>query len=231
MAGRRLLGWVAESLCGRGAGLLRPLARVFCISVLILIVAAGVGPVCGMEYSNRDLGFRVRLPDGFEDVTVGGAGPEGAMLVRARFNRDKSLSRLLSIQDLGEVIRQDANFARLRGARGNIKREKMSWRDFEVDVFNVTEGDRGLIYVSLNAQVPLKPRAIQVTMSALKTDERALRSEMETLLASIEGPSNWISSKERAESESASLVRTTVTVAALLILVSAALWAISKVQE
>lgn len=227
MIRRRRSAGVAGCFRGGGAGLFRHLACA--VFVAVLTVASNEGSVRAMEYSNRELGFRLRLPDGFEEVT--GGGPEGAMVVRARFNRDKSLSRLLSIQDLGEVIRQDANFSRLRGARGNVKREKMSWRDFEVDVFNVTEGDRGLIYVSLNAQVPLKPRAIQVTMSALKTDERALRSEMETLLASIEGPSNWISSNARAASESAGVVRTAVTVAALLILVSAALWVISRVQE
>jgi len=194
-----------------------------------LLVGLNVGWVRGFEYSNRELGFKVRLPDGFEGVSSR-TRTEGVVMMKAKFNRDNSLSRLLSIQDLGEVIRQDANFSRLRKSAGNVKLEKIQWRAFEVDVFSVTELDRGMAYVSLNAQIPLKPRAIQVSLSAPKSEERVLHHELETLLATIEGPSNWVTSRDRSALASAGVVRTSVVIAALLVLVSGALWYIFRRQ-
>lgn len=196
---------------------------------LTLLIGFGGGLLHGEEYFNRDLAFRMWLPMGFEDVPSQ-SWPKGALMAKAKFNRDGSLSRLLSVQDLGEVIRQDADLSRLKRAGGNVKLEKMRWREFEVDVFSVTEGDRGMVFVSMNAQVPLKPRGVQVSISGLKTEERAVRQELEKLLESIEGRSNWVSAREREAAESSDLVRNTATVAALVLLVGGALWGIAKVQ-
>lgn len=198
-----------------------------CVAVL---VGMSSGWVSALEYSNRELGFKARLPDGFEDVSSR-SWPDRTLLMKARFNRDKSVSRLMSIQDLGEVIRQDANFSQLKRTSGNVKREKMRWREFEVDVFKVTEGERGMVFVSLNAQVPLRTRGIQVSLSALKTEERALRYEMETLLASLEGPSNWTTSRDRASLASALTVRSVVAISVLSVLVGWTAWYIFRRQK
>lgn len=200
------------------------------VAWLGLLLGLGGGWLHGAEYFNRELEFRMWLPAGFEDVPSQ-SWPKGALMAKARFNRDGSLSRLVSVQDLGEVIRQDADLSRLKRAGGNVKLEKMRWRDFEVDVFSVTEGDRGLVFVSLNAQVPLVPRGVQVSISGLKTEERAVRQELEKLLESINGRSNWVSVKEREAAESSGLVRNSIIVAALVMLVGGALWGISKVQS
>lgn len=200
-----------------------------CFACAAVLVAISAVRVRGFEYSNRELGFKARLPDGFEDVSKS-SWPDRTLLMKAKFNRDKTVSRLMSIQDLGEVIRQDANLSRLKRAGGNVRQEKMRWREFDLDTFCVTEGDRGMVFVSLNVEVPLRTRGIQVSLSALKTEERALRHEMETLLATIEGPSNWVTSQERSSREASGTVRTAVTVAVLVVLVGGALWLIAKLQ-
>ena len=182
------------------------------------------------EYSNRELGFRMWIPQGFEDVASANR-PKGALFMKAKYNRDQSLSRLLNVQDLGEVIRQDANFSKLRHGTGNVKQEKMRWGEFEVDVFSVTEGEAGMVYQSLNVQVPLRTRGIQVSLSALKTEERALRQEMELLLKDLEGPSNWTSSRQRAAAESSETLNTVLALSALTVLAGAALWGIMKLQR
>lgn len=205
------------------------LKGAFRVLLWLLTVASGSGWVGASEYSNRELGFRMRVPDDFEDVSSA-ARPKGALFMKAKFNRDKSVSRLMNVQDLGEVIRQDADLSTLKRHSGNVGQEKMRWRDLDVDVFCVTEGEAGLVYVSLNAQVPLRTRGIQVSLSARKTEERALRQEMEKLLNGIEGPSNWVSDGERSAMKSSETFRAAVTVTALVVLVGAALWGISKVQ-
>ena len=200
-----------------------------CFSCVAMLVGMSAGGVHGFEYSNRELGFKARLPDGFEDVSKS-SWPDRTLLMKARYNRDKTVSRLMSVQDLGEVIRQDANLSRLKRAGGNVKREKMRWREFDVDAFCVTEGERGMVFVSLNVEVPLRTRGIQVSLSALKTEERALRHEMETLLATIEGPSNWVTSRERSSKEASGTIRNAVTISVLVALVGGALWIIAKLQ-
>ena len=87
-----------------------------------------------------------------------------------------------------------------------------------------------MAYVSLNAQIPLKPRAIQVSLSAPLTEERALRHEMAMLLATIEGPSNWVTSRDRSTLASVGMVRSVVVIVALLVLVSGAFWYIFRKQ-
>lgn len=211
------------------AGPWKTLTSVVRLVLCLLTIPAGVPLARAYEYSNRELGFRMRVPDDFEDVSSA-ARPKGALFMKAKFNRDKSVARLMNVQDLGEVIRQDADLSTLKRRSGNVRQEKMRWRDLDVDVFCVTEGEAGMVYVSLNAQVPLRTRGIQVSLSALKTEERALRNEMEKLLAGIEGPSNWVSDGERAALKSSESVRTVVTVSGLVVLVGAALWGISKVQ-
>lgn len=225
--GQRVSAILALVVPRRSAGFRRWLAR-WLTSVALLMVLGAV-PCGAGEYFNRELDFRIWLPPGFEDVPSQ-SWPKGALMAKAKFNRDGSLSRLVSVQDLGEVIRQDADLSRLKRAGGNVKLEKMRWRDFEVDVFSVTEGERGLVFVSMNAQVPLVPRGVQVSISGLKTEERAVRQELEKLLESVEGRSNWVSAREREAAEASGMVRNSMTVAALVLLVGGALWGIAKVQ-
>jgi hypothetical protein len=225
--GQRVAAILAPVVPRRCAGFRLWLARgLVCAG---LLAALGAVRCDAGEYFHRELNFRMWLPPGFEDVP-GQSWPKGALMAKARFNRDGSLSRLVSVQDLGEVIRQDADLSRLKRAGGNVKQEKMRWRDFEVDVFSVTEGEAGMVFVSLNAQVPLMPRGVQVSLAALKTEERAVRQELEKLLESINGRSNWVSAAEREAAESSGLVRNSVTLAALVLLVGGALWGIAKVQ-
>lgn len=226
--GQRVSAILALVVPRRSAGFRRWLARG--LTCVVLLMVPDVVQCNAADYSNRELGFRMWLPNGFEDVSSADR-PKGSLLMKAKFNRDKSLSRLLSVQDLGEVIRQDANFSKLKRGTGNVKQEKMRWGEFEVDVFNVMEGEAGMVYLSLNAQVPLRTRGIQVSLSALKTEERALRHEMEALLKDLEGPSNWVSSRQRAAAESSGTLNTVLAVSALVVLVGAALWGISKVQQ
>ncbi len=173
-----------------------------------ILLAALVGKLLVVSslagtYSHRELGFRVRLPDGYEDVSRR-MPLEGAFITVAQFDsRGTALRRLVSIQDLGGVIRQDNDLSKTRKRPANVKVEKARWRNFTIDVFKVTEVDHGSAYVALNAQVPLMPRGVQVTVSGPASDETEVRSQLESLLATVEGPSNWTTPRERlAKSDS-----------------------------
>ena len=193
----------------------------------VLAVFLGASLAQGAEYSSRELGFRVRMPDGFEDISDR-SQVKGGLVTLARFNRmDGRLNRLVSLQDLGGVIRRDNDLTKTRKQPRNVTVEKFEWRDFEVDVFNVTEMENGKTYVTLNAQVPLKPRGIQVTMTAPISEEASMRQELKSLLGSIEGPSNWSNKAERITEGTA---RVWPGVVALGVLIAGALALIWKVM-
>ena len=51
--------------------------------------------------------------------------------------------------------------------------------------------------LTFNAQVPLKPHAIQVMVSGPASDETSLRQQMQTIVSSVDGPTNWLTTDER----------------------------------
>ncbi len=56
----------------------------------------------------------------------------------------------------------------------------------------------GVKVVTFGAQVPLAGEAVQVVAVALARDEAQVRSEIISIVESIEGQSNWLSDSERA---------------------------------
>jgi hypothetical protein len=57
----------------------------------------------------------------------------------------------------------------------------------------------GVPTVTLNAQVPLKPEAIQVGVVGPAAQEEELRGTLRSVLASLDGETNWLTRRERAE--------------------------------
>ena len=86
--------------------------------------------------------------------------------------------------------------ARKRGAAG-VYLEK--WKSFEVEVFLVKERVGDATFVTRNVQVPITPRAIQLMVVGPETQDAELADLARALLASLDGPSNWLSDWERAE--------------------------------
>ena len=80
---------------------------------------------------------------------------------------------------------------------GNASWEKHPWRSFQIDVVRVQEQPGGIQTITFNAQVPLKPHALQVSVFGLAGEEKQLREDLRSILASIEGESNWLTTEER----------------------------------
>jgi hypothetical protein len=66
-----------------------------------------------------------------------------------------------------------------------------------VDVSRATEKLKGIPMVTFNAQVPLRKRAVQLSVFGPLEKEAELRMEMKQILGTIEGPSNWLDRQER----------------------------------
>ena len=67
----------------------------------------------------------------------------------------------------------------------------MEWQGFNVYVFEILEDVSGALGVNFNVQIPLKGRAIQMTLSGPAARKQALRQQLQDMLAGLEGKSNW----------------------------------------
>src|SRR5260370_32594790 len=110
----------------------------------------------------------------------------------------KGLIELVAVQDMGGPIGRE-DLSKKANKPENTTLEKTAWKGFDVDVFKVVENIRGVSFVTFNAQVPLKPHAIQIMVSGPAFDENKLRKDAQTIVASIQGPTNWLTDEERGD--------------------------------
>jgi hypothetical protein len=167
------------------------------------VAAAPAGTIRDAEH-----GFSFTVPDGYTDYPQG-RGPD-TKYVFARGKPDEPSFTQLKIQQLHGTLgresldRDKAERAWRDGLRANgveltdFDLRKLTWKGFDVDVFvsHIAATDKKLILV---AQVPLKPEAIQIALAGPPSDEARLTAELQAVLASLDGPTNWKTDQERIE--------------------------------
>ena len=171
-----------------------------------------------LDYKNPELGFKATLPDNLEDVSIR-VGIRGGLISLGKWDSSKKeLVKLVSLQDLGAPIGRE-DLSKRTDKPKNVALEKAPWKTFQIDVFRVVETAGTLTNVTFNAQVPLKPHAIQVTMAGPVADEASLRREMQTVVASIDGASNWLTTEERVTRFGSGIGRLIVSGVVLIIMI------------
>jgi hypothetical protein len=65
------------------------------------------------------------------------------------------------------------------------------WRGFDIPVFRVPEEIPGHQFVTFNAQVPLKPEAIQISIGGEAAREEEISGILRSVLDDLEGQTNW----------------------------------------
>jgi len=153
-------------------------------------------PLFALNYSNPELKFKAKLPDNLEDVSIRVA-VHGGLISLGQWNQSRSgLVKMVSLQDLGGAIGRE-DLSKKKDKPANVTLEKARWQTFDIDVFKVIETAGKVTTVTFNAQVPLKPHAVQVTVIGPAAEEASLRQEMQTVVASIEGARNWLTTDDR----------------------------------
>lgn len=169
----------------RNMNLMNKNACLWCVMVLSFLSLQ----LYGKDYSNPELRFKAKLPDNLEDVS-------SQMRIRGLISLGKwnssrtGIIKLVSLQDLGGTIGRE-DLSKRKDKLGNAKLEKTHWQSFDIDVFRVVESAGKITNITFNAQVPLKPHAIQLTVMGAAAEEASLRKEMQAIVTSIEGKSNW----------------------------------------
>jgi hypothetical protein len=114
----------------------------------------------------------------------------GSLVTLGKTRADKKgFERMVMLQDLGGLIGRE--MPKPSEMPANARVETVPWKSHEVLLVAVREVEAGVASVTLNAQVPLTPKAIQVSVFGPQSDEAQLRQELRAIVASVEGPTNW----------------------------------------
>ena len=186
------------------------MARFFiCILSLVFLLRV---PVFGLEFINQGLATKIELPDGYENVTKAMAG-KAMVALRKVDPATHAVVRIVMVQDLGTTVGQNDLPQRQPGPRMTL--EKAHWKKFDLLVCKITE-DKGTTF---NAQIPFKPHALQLTVFGPSKDEAQLRTELQSILDTAEGPTNWLSDEEISSNIRWALIRLVVGAALVVGLV------------
>ena len=168
---------------------------------LALLVLVGLGETAAGAAVIRDekLGFTLTMPDGFVDFPAGKAEP-GTAYAYLKGTPGTDDYAIVTIKPMGGVIGREAlerkDLPKIEGIKFDLRREK--WKSFEIDVMVGTARQEGVgVYVAV-AQVPLEREAIELVVAGPEARRADVLALLHTLLASLDGPSNWLTDGERS---------------------------------
>lgn len=169
--------------------------RLFSLAlVLVLPVAA----VAQLPYSNPELGFAMRLPEGFY--------PQGQDLLAS----PKVLACFVKPGDGGGT-----GWARLCAERmdGTLPRDRLStdelpagardmtftWKGWDLQGVSVQEEMDGQPVTTMLTLVPLRKSAVRLVITGPRANAAETQAMLVSTLASLQGESSWLSRSARAE--------------------------------
>jgi hypothetical protein len=170
---------------------------VVLLSIVLTLVPTLL--VAGEVVSDQRLGLRLSIPDGFVPFPQ---GVEGDVLFAFQHPPavDQKLGSFIRVSRLHGTLGRDKMDPKVIAAKSpQVTILPEQWKTFEIEVFRVPEQLKGLQVLTFNAQVPLKPEAVQVTVLGEETQENELREVLRSVLASLEGQSNWLTWEERGQ--------------------------------
>lgn len=104
------------------------------------------------------------------------------------------------------------------------------WKDFEIDAMEIPETLEGASVITFNAQVPLKPFAVQVKVIGPAAHKAELLKLLNAALAGLDGNTNWKASVIPMSISNSPSYGTILLIVAIVVMVVAlvALWFIGR---
>jgi hypothetical protein len=130
------------------------------------------------------------------------------------------MGTFILVSRLGGVLGREKIDPKGVGAKNpNITILSEKWKDFDVEVFRVPERAGNLQLLTFNAQVPLKPEAVQIAVIGEAASENELRSLLRSVLSSLDGSTNWLNTDQRVSKLAEGITRLAITIGVLVIFV------------
>lgn len=143
----------------------------------------------------KEQGFSVHIPDDYEELPADQV-PEGMIAVYVKGDRtDANPDSVISVQSLGGLIGRDSHLKmsdmpKELAAQG-FTLGKMMWNGHVIDTIEGKVSPSGVAMISVGAQLPLTPSAVQLNFASPAAEEAALRATAKTVVDSVIGTSNW----------------------------------------
>ena len=163
--------------------------------LLFLTFALNSSPlVAGETVSNRQLGFRLTVPDGFVQDPEMVQGKVVCAFQRAPTANQKMGTFILVTRLDGVLGREKLDPKEITASFPHATIVTEKWGEFDIEVFRVPEA---FDLLTFTAQVPLKPEAVQISVTGEAARENELRSELRYVLGTLEGSTNWLNTNQR----------------------------------
>ena len=168
---------------------LRRLMFVGSCSLVMLLSAAPLGAAEAIV--DEKLDFSVVLPDGY---VPDAEQQQGNVLYAFHLPSadEDHLGDYIFVRSLGGTLgKGDPSADDVIEANADATVDVAGWKEHEIVVARVPERIEEVDYVNLNAYLPLKPEAIQLTLFGEASREGELRSTLQTVIDRVEGKTNW----------------------------------------
>jgi hypothetical protein len=164
-------------------------------SLFLLLSAAPL--VAAEAIVDEQLDFSVVLPEGYVADTEQKQGNVLYAFQLPSANEDH-ISDYILVRSLGGTLGVgEPSIEDVTQANADAVVEVAYWKEHEIVVARVPERIEEVDYVNLNAYLPLKPEAIQLTLFGEASREGELRTTLHGLLERVEGKTNWDDSSSR----------------------------------
>lgn len=154
--------------------------------------------------------FSFTLPGGYE-LFVQERQPPNLLYSYSRGKPGDGSFAILQLTSMGgtigreELVRETAERAAHESVQGtgivltHFEYRKTRWKGFALDLTVTSAKHEGHEQVILATTVPLAKGAVQINLLGPAADEPRLLAELEELLGTFEGKTNWLTSRERSE--------------------------------
>jgi hypothetical protein len=200
------------------------------MSLFVLATLAAAPVLAGEAVSHQQLGLRLSVPDGF------GRAPDRVQgKVVFAFQRppagDETVGTFIVVSRLGGVLGRekiDPGELAARSPKTTIESEK--WKGFDIEVFRLPQEAGEVKLITFNAQVPLKPEAVQIAVTGAASREEELRGVLRAVLEKLEGQTNWLTPAERITRFIEGIAQLVVTVG-VFVVIAVVVWRAARKRK
>jgi hypothetical protein len=178
-----------------------PASPLIRMAAVVLVLAVTEGAALAQTIHDTELNFSFVAPEHSERLKPTEAA--NLYVYRRKLSDDTAMGVILN--DVGGTVSRNrykpedlvpSKFALPEDARLSV--EDLRWRSFTLDAVRVHMLKDGQNVVAFSCDVPLAPKAVLVTVVAVQADEAEARAVFQSLVASIDGQSSWLSDHERS---------------------------------
>ncbi len=214
-----IIGLVGVTLKKTSRGLMASIVGlILCVSLVVISILAAIAVPAALKARERAMQARVQRPAGGLRAPVFNAGkervgdpglafsfelpegfevlPQDAALARYKYSYFKPTENdkptpVILVQDLKTVLLPRHMTADQLPKSKDVTLLSFDWRGLAVDAVRVPEKIGDVSYVTFNTRIPLKKGGIQIGFGDAEANEAALRTRVETTLATLDGETNW----------------------------------------